>query len=67
MGHNTQNKKIKTIRHLATCMRLSAPPSESGSQETFCLHLEALTLWLASISAARVKEETRPMLLGTNP
>lgn len=38
-------------------------PSSGGAQETFCIDLDALALWLGSISAAKVKKSVRESLI----
>lgn len=38
-------------------------PSNGGTQETFCIDLDALALWLGSISASRVKDSVCDALI----
>lgn len=58
-----QVKKIKSNQSYRNLHRAITVQHDSGSKETFCLHLDALTLWLASIQPKRVKEEIRENLI----
>lgn len=63
VDHATQSRKIKTNQAYSGRGCLITTPSNGGIQETYCLHLKALTLWLASIQPNRVKEEIRENLI----
>lgn len=54
-----QIQKIKqdpTFDNLRTLMLLQLP---SGSKEAFCLHVDALSLWLGSVSPAKVGDDAK--------
>lgn len=63
IDHSNQNKKIQSNKAYEQRYSAITIPSEGGEQETFCLRLDALTLWLASIQPNRVKEEVRDLLI----
>lgn len=63
INHSNQIKKIKANQSYADLQSDITLQHESGAKQTSCLHLEALTLWLASIQPNRVKEEVRDSLI----
>lgn len=56
IDHATQNKKIKENPSLKERYRDIPIPSKGGNQKTFCIKLEAVTLWLASIQPNRIPD-----------
>lgn len=59
----SQIKKVKENQSYEDLHHAIMVKHNSGAKETFCLHLEALTLWLGSIQPNRVKEEIRENLI----
>ena len=59
----SQRKKIKENPSFAQGWGDITLPSRGGTQEAFCISLDILTLWLGSISAARVKSEIKDTLI----
>jgi hypothetical protein len=53
-------KKSQAFDGFRTAISTETP---KGERDTFCLHLDALPLWLGSIQTHRVKEEIRPALI----
>lgn len=58
-----QSQKIQENPVFDGRYQLMLAPSHGGTQETFCLNLDRLTLWLASIQANRVNEDVREELV----
>ncbi len=58
-----QIKKIQENKAYDNLYHAIMVQQPSGAKETFCIHLDALTLWLASIQPGRVKEEVRDKLI----
>lgn len=59
----SQAKKIQDNPAYAGRWRAIPLPSNGGMQDAFCIDLDALVLWLGSISASRVKRSVREMLI----
>jgi len=63
IASNNQRKKIQEHPTLSKGGTHIISPSAGGNQETFCLDLEFLPLWLMTIHPDKVKEETRELLI----
>jgi hypothetical protein len=58
----SQIARIRRDETMAEALRRMPIETEGGIQRTQCLRIDMLTLWLATIRAAMVKEEIRPIL-----
>ena len=59
----TQRERIQFDPVFAERWGLIPLPSSGGRQETFCLSLSMVTIWLASIGTLRVRDDVQPKLV----
>jgi hypothetical protein len=63
IARHRQAEKIREDRTYEGRWQLMLLPSDGGEQETFCLALSFLNLWLASISPQKVRPEIQDRLI----
>lgn len=61
LADQAQATKLKAKPWAGTTMIVA--PSRGGPQEMFCVDLDSLPMWLATIEPARVRKEARPKLV----
>lgn len=57
-----QIDKIKSRTRWRSRFVLGRGPNDASPQDRFCVHVDALALWLNSIEPSRVRQEVRPAL-----